>query len=260
VARVRLLHWHADEAEERAEGLRALGHEVEATPPFEPEAVKALREHPPDAFLVDLSRLPSHGREVAVLLRQGKRTRTVPLLFVGGAPDKVARVQAVLPDAVYTTWERVAEDLSSTLANPPEVRIVPGSIMDAYAGTPLPQKLGVKAGSVLDLVDAPEHFEGTLGELPEGTTVSRQQGGGAAVTLWFVRERRELERRFVAIAAAAEPGWLWVAWPKKGSGVPSDLDQQAVRDVGLAAGWVDSKVGRIDATWAALRFSRRRSR
>ena len=108
------------------------------------------------------------------------------------------------------------------------------------------------------LVDAPEGFERTLDGLPAGATVTRRGDGQRQVTVWFVATRNELEQGLAAVAASAHPGWLWIAWPKKGSAVPGDLVQQTVREVGLAAGLVDSKVCRIDDTWAALRFSRRK--
>jgi len=257
---VRLLHWHPAEAAERGERLAALGFVVDASPLDGMADLRALRQQPPAAVVIDLSRLPSHGREVAVLLRQGRTSRHVPLLFVGGAPDKVARAREVLPDAVFTTWDRIGHDLREALADPPQVRVVPSSIMDAWAGTPLPRKLGVKDGSTLVLADAPDGFETTLGELPPGATVTRHREGPRAVTLWFVRDREDLERRIAEVANQAHPGWLWIAWPKKSTGIPTDLAQQAVRDVGLAAGLVDSKVCRVDETWAALRFSRRKER
>lgn len=237
-----------------------MGFTVDASPLEGMAGLRAMRDRPPRAVVVDLGRLPSHGREVAVALRHGRGTRNVPLLFVGGAPDKVARARDVLPDAVFTSWERVGDDLRHALAHPPEVRVVPGSIMDAWAGTPLPAKLGVKAGATVVLVDAPDGFEETLGSLPQGASVSRRAEEPRAVTLWFVRRREDLERQLARVAGGAYPGWLWIAWPKKGTGLPTDLVQQVVREVGLAAGLVDSKVCRVDDTWAALRFSRRKHR
>jgi hypothetical protein len=257
---IRLLHWHPAEAAERGARLAALGFAVDASPLDGMAGLRALGDKPPDAVVIDLGRLPSNGRAIAVALRKRKATRHLPLLFVGGAPDKVARAREVLPDAVFTTWERIDTDLRAALTDPPEVRVVPASIMDAWAGTPLPTKLGVEERSRLVLLDAPDGFEGTLGCLPLGAVVSRERHGPRAVTLWFVRQRGALERDLAGVAAEAHPGWLWIAWPKKGTGVPTDLVQQTVREVGLAAGLVDSKVCRVDDTWAALRFSRRKQR
>src|SRR5262249_12381199 len=101
LARIQLVHWKEEEGRARARELRAAGLRVE----YEVDAAAALRatkDDPPDAIVIDLSRLPSHGREVAWALRQTKRTRNLPLVFVGGEPARVARIRGELPDAVYT--------------------------------------------------------------------------------------------------------------------------------------------------------------
>ena len=128
--------------------------------------------------------------------------------------------------------------------------------MAGYSGTPLPQKLGIKPGSRLRLVAAPQGFEVALGALPTGVNfVSR---GAADVVVFFTSSRAELKKRFRAVASGLDPaGGVWIAWPKKSSGVATDLDENAVRDIGLAEGLVDNKVCAIDDTWSGLRFVRR---
>jgi hypothetical protein len=131
--------------------------------------------------------------------------------------------------------------------------------MAGYAGTPLPRKLGIKEESRLALIDAPEDFEDTLGELPPGVIVRRSARGKLDVIVFFTKSRGALERRFAALVRGLEPaGGLWVAWPKKASGVSTDLDENGVRDVALAAGLVDNKVCAIDETWSGLRLVIRR--
>jgi hypothetical protein len=131
--------------------------------------------------------------------------------------------------------------------------------MAGYSGTPLPKKLGIRAGAAVALIDAPEGFAATLGELPEGVTLRRAARGPAQVVVLFARSRAGLGRRFPAAArATADPGALWLAWPKKASGLQSDLGEIEVRAFGLAAGWVDYKICAVDATWSGLCFSRRR--
>jgi|GEM_PF-3342040 len=98
--KILLVHWNAEEAEERAQRLRGAGFEATPCSSQGGEGFRELRASPPDAVVVDLSRLPSHGREVAAFLRRQKATRHVPIAFVGGAPEKVARVRELLPDAV----------------------------------------------------------------------------------------------------------------------------------------------------------------
>jgi hypothetical protein len=253
---IRLIHWNETEAQERADRLRALGHEVTAGD-FDRDALRTLRENPPQAMVIDLSRLPSHGRDVAIGLRSYKATRHVPLVFVGGEPPKVERIRALLPDAVYTTWENIAGALEQAIAHPPAEPVVPKSVMEAYAGTPLPRKLGLRPGSVVFLAGAPADFESTLGDLPPGATLHRHSQEGSDVTLWFTTSRAELERGIADRAKRAEKGGLWIIWPKKSSKVQSDLSENVVRQVALAAGLVDSKVCSVDETWAGLRFTRR---
>jgi hypothetical protein len=131
-----------------------------------------------------------------------------------------------------------------------------------YSGTPLPKKLGIKAGSTVALIGAPEGFaEKTLGALPEGVAVRNGARRPFSVGLLFAWSRADLVRLFPAAARGmGEPGALWIAWPKKGSGVASDLDGNAVREFGLAASLVDYKIAAIDAVWSGLCFARRRKR
>jgi hypothetical protein len=110
------------------------------------------------------------------------------------------------------------------------------------------------------LVGAPERFAGTLEGLPEDVTIRPDARGSADLTLWFVRSRRDLARRIARMAGRAEAGGLWILWPKRMSGVPTDLTQEDVRRAGLGAGLVDYKVCAVDATWSAFRFARRRRR
>ena len=124
-----------------------------------------------------------------------------------------------------------------------------------YSGTPLPQKLGIKPGARLALLNAPEDFDRTLGDLPEGVSVRSRARGPFDVIVHFSDHERELRRRFDALARALDPaGGLWIAWPKRASGVPTDLSDGVVREIGLAAGLVDNKVCAIDETWSGLRF------
>ena len=124
-----------------------------------------------------------------------------------------------------------------------------------YSGTPLPKKLGIKPASQVALVSAPDGFDATLGALPDGVQVRRQARGRNDVIVVFVTRAADLARRFASLARALEPdGGLWVAWPKKSSGVATDLVFEVVQRVGLDAGLVDNKVCAIDGTWSGLRF------
>lgn len=124
-----------------------------------------------------------------------------------------------------------------------------------YSGTPLPRKLGIKPGTRLGLIGAPEDFELTLGGLPDRVTIRRSARGPLDVIVAFFTQRASLERRLPALPAALEPsGGLWISWPKRASGVTTDLTETVIRELGLAAGLVDNKVCAIDDTWSGLRF------
>ena len=109
------------------------------------------------------------------------------------------------------------------------------------------------------LIGAPAGFEAILGALPAGARVSRRPGAPPDLTIWFPASKRALEREVRKQGAAAtQQGGLWIAWPKKASGVATDLSEPVVRQAGLANGLVDFKICAIDATWSGLRFARRR--
>ena len=251
---VRLIHWNADEAEQRAQRLRSAGYDVVSTP-FGAAASRALRQEPPDAVVIDLTRAPSQGRDVAVGLRKYKATRHVPLVFVEGDPKKVERIKTLLPDAVYASWDRIGDSLKEAIARPLTDPVVPASVMDAYAGTPLPKKLGIKETSEVFLASAPNGFEATLGDLPQDVVLHRDSQRGSDVALWFTTSKAALDGDIAEMAERAEKGGLWIIWPKKSSGVESDLSQTVVRQVAMAAGLVDFKVCAVDETWSGLRFS-----
>jgi CheY-like chemotaxis protein len=262
VARVLLVHWKPEEARPHVAALRKAGHDVRVPDLDGMPALHILARDPPDAIVIDLGRLPSQGRAVATALRQRRATREVPLVFVEGDPEKTARVRALLPDASYTTWGGLAGALRRAMQVRPKAKpVVPGT-MAGYSGTPLPRKLGIRPGSVVALLGAPEGFaEKTLGTLPEGVKVRENTRSAFKTGLLFVRSKADLARRFAAaVKAMGESGALWIVWPKKVSGMESDLGQQPVREFGLARGLVDYKIAAIDATWSGLCFARRKAR
>lgn len=263
MTRIRLVHWHQKEAIEHAGRLRDLGYAVDSEPIDAPGVMRALREEPPNAIVIDLARLPSHGRSIGYVLRASKSTRLIPLVFIEGDPDKTERVRALLPDAMFTTWMNIKRDLRKAISRPPRNPIVPRSESGAakptgYSGTPLPKKLGIKEGASVGLIAAPKRFEMTLGALPANVRIRREPRLKCDVVLCFAKSTSELEPRMrKAMKVSADSG-LWLIWPKKSSGVASDLSEGVVRTMGLAAGWVDFKVCAIDATWSGHKFARRK--
>lgn len=255
--RALLVHWKEAETPEPLARLREAG--------FEPDyrtltvaPVRAVREAAPDVLVIDLSRLPSHGLAIGIAARQSAALRRTPLVFVGGRPEKVSRVRRQLPDAVYARdWDAAAQAIRSALDDPPASPTVPAS--PGYSGRPLAAKLGIRAGDEVAIPGAPGDFATGLGTLPPDARIRRPARGGADLIVWFPRGRADFERRLGSMAGLARR-WLWVAWRKRSAvGDGGDLDGNVVRRLGLAAGLVDSKVCAIDATWSALRFTRRRN-
>jgi hypothetical protein len=130
--------------------------------------------------------------------------------------------------------------------------------MAGYSGTPLPKKLGIGEGSTVALVAAPP---GIIGGLPSGVSVKRQARGKADVVVAFFTRRRDFEHRIGALSKMILPsGGLWVAWPKRASGVETDMHEGVLREVVLPLGLVDNKVCAIDETWTGMRVVWRRER
>jgi hypothetical protein len=131
----------------------------------------------------------------------------------------------------------------------------PKNNMAGYSGTPLIQKIGIKPGHRIILRNHPASFIKDLGKLPKGTQTAERVSGDANVVVYFTDRLAELEKDFSRLAATlVSDGMLWISWPKKASGRPTDLTEDIVRRVGLECGLVDVKVCAIDETWSGLKF------
>jgi CheY-like chemotaxis protein len=253
---VRLVHWNEDEGLERQQQLEALGFEAHFDFGDGLFVARQIKAGPPDAVVIDLSRVPSHGREVAHSIRSVKATRHVPIVFVDGEPEKVLRTRQLLPDAIYTTWGRIKTALPKAIATPPKDPVVPDH-NNAW-GRPLVTKLGVKPGFSVALLASPKGFADTLKPLPAEVKFTARPESTADIFLCFARSARELQAHLLSVGTVADRQTMWLFWPKKASGVKSDLDGNVVRNSGLAAGWVDFKVCSADDTWSTLAFKRRK--
>ncbi len=258
MASVRLVHWREAEGRTRASQLEALGFSAEYDDLDPGRLLDLLKRAPPRAVLIDLSRSPALGRDLGVALRVFGATRKVALVFVDGPPEKVSGVRGVLPDAVFSSWDKIGPDLTQALESPPDDPHVPSSALAGYSGTPLPKKLGIKPGSKVLLAKAPDGLQAVLGELPPGVRLLKRYGKGVDLILWFVRSTKELEGGIQDWVGRVGPGGIWILWPKKSSGISSDLSQAVVRGTGLSAGLVDYKIAAIDETWSGLKFALRK--
>jgi hypothetical protein len=127
--------------------------------------------------------------------------------------------------------------------------------MAGYSGTPLPKKLGIKENQRIALVNKPESFQKQLGALPTNTHVVSKLTAPLGLVVLFVESERALAKQFPAIAKKISMnGMIWVAWPKKSAGVPTDLSFDLVQRIGLECGLVDVKICAVDEVWSALKF------
>ena len=257
---VHLVHWNAEEAKDLAAILIKAGYEVKYNPPG-PTVLREIREKNPDAIVIDLSRLPSQGRDMALNIRYAKSTRSIPIVFVGGNPDKVENVKKYIPDAAYTAWDSIKSSLKNAIANPPLNPVAPTSVFDAYSDSPLIKKLGIKPESVIAILGAPGNFMQLLKDMPKDVKIVPRFGPKCHLAIWFIKSKSQLDSKIKSYAAnLRDKGGLWIAWPKKASSIKTDLNETIVRKPGLGNGLVDYKVCAIDSDWTGLKFSRRRDK
>jgi hypothetical protein len=127
--------------------------------------------------------------------------------------------------------------------------------MAGYSGTPLPKKLGVKPNQRIALVNAPNDFAKVLGRLPEKAAIVKRLNGPLDLILLFVDRERTLAKQFPILANKLQSnGMIWVAWPKKSSGIATDLVFEKVQRIGLDCGLVDVKICAVDDVWSGLKF------
>ncbi len=244
------LHSSAD-ASTRAAALSALGYRIVGGPWSSPAIIRKKTEVP-CAVVIDLSRSPSTGRDIAVAMRSHSALVTVPFILVEGADDKVASIKKLLPDAIATTWPRIGSALEKARAKPPKggKKL---SVFAAYEGKSLTDKLGIKAGSIVASMSEPSEFRATLGMLPEG---AKMHSGNSPrdLTLWFVHSPEKLRDRIVAMKPHAASGRLWIIWRKGAELLNQNIIRKAVLDVGL----VDFRITRINDEWSGMRVTIRK--
>jgi hypothetical protein len=223
--------------EEEAQRLRAAGHEITG-------------ERIADAFIINLNRLPSHGREQATAMRGSKSTRHIPIVFVEGAPEKVTPIRELLPDAVYTTWPRLASTLKRL--KPVMDPVIPRQMMDRYINRTTAQKLGIKENSTVTVVNAPRDYLKVLGEMPPNVEITEEEAALSAVTVCFVRDYDALGEVIELGRRIAGKTKFWICWQKGKKGGINDIP---IRNDAVALGLVDYKVCSLDPTWSGMVFA-----
>ena len=252
-----LIHWDEPEAEARVKRLESLGYAATFANRAGPALVRKVAQDLPSAVVIDLSLLPAQGAEAGAALRANKTTRRIPLVFVDGLPEKVLEVRQTLPDAAYSTWTHLGEDLPRAISRPPIDPVVPAVQSASYAGKSNSDKLGIQPGNVVALLSAPPTFKDTLEPLPKGVSLRGQMAEDCDLVVWFVRSRRELQDGIALRTARLTCGRLWVIWSKKSPGHSGELSAASVRELGEAQGLSTDKSTSIDAAWAGVLLVRR---
>ncbi len=204
--RLRLVHWNAKEADPLVALLGAAGHSVDLTSSVGSGILKHLRAAPPDAVVIDLTRQPSHGREIGVAIRTGKTLKHLPILFVDGDAQKVEAIRRVLPAAIYITRAGLITALKR--ARPVADPVRPTPMMERFGNRTAAQKLGISKTTQVTLIDPPVDYERLIGPLPEA-------GPGRGLILWFTHDPASFHARLPRMRALAAHSRLWILWRKK---------------------------------------------
>ena len=246
---VHLFHWDEEAAIPLVQKLEAAGYAVNLHTKGGGLSVREMQKAA--AVVIDLSRLPSHGRAVAAWLRGSKSTRGIPIVFVDGEAEKIARVKQDVPDAVYASSKDILGALKKAVANAPARPVIPPQMMASIR--PNAEKLGIRLHSRVLVLDAPPNVEKVLGPLPDGVTFTEE--GAAPVTLWFVYDVPEFERALPSRRNLAASSRLWIIWRK---GQSNGLNGNRVRAAALELGLVDYKICSLDGIWSGMAFAVRK--
>jgi CheY-like chemotaxis protein len=258
--RVRLICWNEELAAERVHQLAGSGFEIDASRLKPSGLIGHFKDKAFAAVLIDLDRLPSHGCEVAVALRQSPKTRHIPVVFAGGEPAKLEKIRATLPDGVFVPWKRAAAAVKKAAAHPPLNPAKPVSHMQRYQGSGLVTKLGLRPNTEVAVVAAPEGFEELVGDWPEGISIQPKFTSRSDLGIWFVRSARELSTVAGYLGALLRSGVsAWICYPKQAGRYKVDFTGNDVRSACLEEGLVDYKICSVDADWSGLKFTRKKA-
>jgi hypothetical protein len=239
--------------------LREAGFKVDSSRLNTSRVIGTIKGNPPAAIVIDLDRLPSHGRAVAAALRSSASTRGIPIVFAGGIEEKIAAAREELPDAVFAPWKKLAAAIRKALKAQPPNPVKPRTHMERYTGAGLARKLGLQATIPCALIGAPEGFEETIDGLPEDFAFQSRIAADTKLLIWFVRTSAEMifaaERASLHMPVGAS---VWIVYPKRAGSLRCDFVATDVRESALAVGLVDYKICAVDDDWTGMKFARRK--
>lgn len=244
MANLALIVWNQQEAEEHCAALRALGHQVTVWHTASQAMMKQIRAAAPEALVIDLNRLPSHGIQIGLAIRK------TPIVYIEGNPEKTAKAKAKVPSATYTNWKKLPALLKRVDKLAPSTSS--GQPMDLYKETPVATKLGLDKARTVVAIDAPRCF---LHLLPPHVEVVEERQPSDA-TFCFVTDPQVLQSRVEELALRSP---VWIAWPKRTAKAASALTMYSVREIAFSAGLVDYKICGIHSQWSAMLFTLRKA-
>jgi hypothetical protein len=249
MALVRLFHWRAAEAEPLIDEIRKAGYEVDYPGDQPQSGLRSIREGGYHALVIDLTRKPSYGRYLGVEIRAQKATRHLPIVYVDGDPEKVERIREALPDALFTSRAKLGAALKK--AKPVLHPVATVGMMASYGSRTTAQKMGIKEGSRVAVMEAPRGYATFFGELPAGVTFEEDPAEVLPITLWFVHDPDVYLSSLPAMRkVVAAKSKLWVIWPKAASkkGAQSGVTQTLIRESAIDIGLVDYKICSVNET------------
>lgn len=253
--RILVIHYDSAEAPLLATRIRRENFEADVYTGRGTAGFSGIRAAPPDAIVIDLTRMPSYGRAMGALLRESKSTRRIPLVFIEGDPGKTRLVKKLLPDAVFSNVLGIGPALERAIRQAPAEPMVP-----VHTRVPLLGKLRIGPGSTVAVLYAPEGFLEKLGSLPKDARFE-PNAADAATVLLFVKSVATLGRELPTLARKMQRGrTLWIMWPKKASRVKSDLTVLKIVEMCSTLGLSGYKTCAVDETWSGLAVGLPRAR
>jgi hypothetical protein len=193
---------------------------------------------------------------MAVWIRNRKSSRHLPIVFVDGEPEKVARVREVLPDAIYATCSTLGRALKAASKNRLSNPVIPPSAMERFQAKTAAQKLGIAAHSAVAVFDPPRDYSSVLGQMPEGVEFLEDPETPQKVTLWFIRDAESMIAAVRRMRALASGTKLWVLWPKA---QPNRFREGSIRELAIDNGLVDYKICSVNQQWSGILFARKKA-
>jgi CheY-like chemotaxis protein len=247
-----MFSWNVYAAAERKHLLEAQGFRVDPVMSRGTGMVGKLKAAAPLALVIDLDSKPAYGREVAIYMRNTASVRHLPMVFAGGVAEKIARVRAEIPDAVYCGWDAVQAGINRAITAPPVRPVRPRARGEVVtSGSVLARKLDLRPEMRVSIEGDVIGLGKRLG-LEYEERISRETGMAIVV----LRTEQDLDAAFDYAAGHLPPAaGLWIVYPKRSGRLKADFSQKDLLAMGAACGLTGYKTCAVDADWSGLKFA-----